>query len=255
MILFRRRGWRSRGTKKGSWKKLFFFSLVIFTFLSLQGFIFIEKNLRAPLMNIATLRIKQMAHEAINKAITENISNSPTVDKLIDWKMDKNDKITGVMFNYAEHMRITSDTVTIVQDTLKELQQVPDYIPVGQAFNSAILASYGPDVKVRFVPQGTVKIDLHTRQKDAGINMVLFEVYMRVITEVAIIIPFDTGYEVVETEIPISYVVLVGDVPMYYFDNKGQQINSSGGAGAIPPTISLPSLMDKDVGVPSRGLE
>lgn len=246
--MFRRRGWRSKGTtKKGSWKKLLFFSLVILMFISLQSFIYLEKNLRDPLMNIAKIRIKQMAHEAINKAITESISGSPSVEKLMDWKMDKNDQVNGVMFNYAEHMRITSNAVKVVQETLDELQKKPDYIPLGQAFDSAILASYGPDVKIKFVPEGTVKIDLETRQKDAGINMVLFEVFMRVITEMTIIIPFNTDIEVVQTEIPISYTVIVGDVPMYYFDNKGQQLNSSeGGNGAVPPTISLPSLLESE---------
>ncbi len=57
---------------------------------------------------------------------------------------------------------------------------------------------------------------------DVGINMVLVEVYIRVIEEVAIVIPFDLEPEVVETEIPISYLLVVGDVPMYYYDGKGQ---------------------------------
>jgi len=196
-------------------------------------------------MSIAKIRIKQLAHDSINKAITENLSGSTSAQKLVDWKTDKNGKITGVMFNYSEHMRITSDAVNIVQNTLEELKKTPDYIPLGQALNSAILASYGPDVKIRFIPEGTVKVDLQTRQKDAGINMVLIEVFMRVNTEVAIIIPFETGTEEVETEVPISYIMVVGDVPMYYFDNKGQQVHSADDStGVVPPTISLPSLTE-----------
>jgi sporulation protein YunB len=242
----RRRGWKSRGEKKGSKKKIFFLVLVIFTFLSIQSLVFVEKSLREPLMNVAKIRVKQIATEAINKAISEQVMHESNYEKLIDWKTDKNGKVTGFMLNYSEHRRITSETVKIVQDTLDELQKIPDYIPLGQALNSAILASYGPDVKVKFVPEGAVKIDLNTRQKDAGINMLLVEVYIRIITEVAIIIPFDTAPEVVETEVPISYLLVVGDVPMYYFDNKGQQVESSKGIGPLPPTISLPNIPPAD---------
>ena len=58
--------------------------------------------------------------------------------------------------------------------------------------------------------------------------MILVEVYIRITAEMAIIIPFDTKPETVVTEIPISYLLVVGDVPMYYYDNKG---NPSGSIG------------------------
>lgn len=194
-------------------------------------------------MNIASFHIKQIATEAINKAITEKIAEDHESDKLMDWKMDKNGDVTGFMLNYMEHLKITAETVDVVQRTLDELRKVPNYVPVGQALDSAILATYGPDIKIKFVPEGTVKVDLNTRERNVGINNTLVEVYIRVITEVAIHIPFETGSEIVETEIPISYLLVVGDVPMYYFDNKGQPTGTSpSGSGVIPPTISLPSL-------------
>ncbi|MDF2720097.1 MAG: sporulation protein, partial [Paenibacillus sp.] len=123
------------------------------------------------------------------------------------------------MLNYGEHMKITSETVSAVQNVLNGLKDIPEHIPVGQAMDSAIIASFGPKIPIKFTPVGAVKVDLSTRQQDAGINMILVEVYIRITAEVAIIIPFDSEPEVVETEIPISYVLVVGDVPMYYYDS------------------------------------
>ncbi len=204
-----------------------------------QSFLFVERNLRDPLMNVATIRVKQKATEAINRAITERIAQGTNLDKLIDWRLDNNGKVSGFMLNYAEHMKIAGDTVTIVQNSLQQMQDIPEHIPIGMALDSAIVASYGPSVPVRFVPAGAVKVDLNTRKTDAGINMLLVEVYIRIIAEVTIIIPFDTKPEVVETEIPISYLLVVGDVPMYYFDGKGNQV---GAVEAVPPAVTLPSL-------------
>lgn len=190
-------------------------------------------------MQIAALRVKQIATQSINTAITEQISRSQGLDRLIDWKTDLNGKINGFMLNYGEHMRVTAETVNTVQNVLKQLEDIPEQIPVGQALDSAIIASFGPKVPIKFTPVGAVKVDLNTRQQNAGINMILVEVFIRITAEVAIIIPFDTKPELVETEIPISYVLVVGDVPMYYYDNKG---NPSGKTPSAPPSIAIPQI-------------
>ena len=235
-----RKRWRSGTSKSKGKRRLILIVLFLFTFSSLQTFIFIEKNLRPPLMAVAKVRIKQKATEAINAAINEKIAQGTNFDKLIEWKTDNSGKITGFMLNYAEHMKIAGDTVDIVQTALQNLQRMPEHIPLGQAFNSAIIASFGPDIPIRFVPAGEVKVDLSTRQKDAGINMLLVEVYIRIIAEVSIIIPFDTKPEIVSTEIPITYLLVVGDVPMYYFDGKG---NPLGDSQPLPPNIAIPDLI------------
>jgi len=234
----RRKRWRSAVKSSKGRKRIVLLVLLLLSFFTMQSFIFVEKNLRPPLMNVATMRVKQKATEAINTAITEKIAQGTNFEKLIDWQIDNNGKITGFMLNYAEHMKIAGDTVQIVQTTLQNLQKIPEHIPLGQAFGSAILGSFGPNIPIRFIPAGAVKVDLATRQKDAGINMLLVEVYIRIMVDVAIIIPLDTKPETVTTEIPISYLLVVGDVPMYYFDGKGNQI---GGSEPLPPNISLPN--------------
>ncbi|WP_338325875.1 sporulation protein YunB [Paenibacillus luteus] len=229
-------------------RTIFLITVIIMTVFSIQSFVYIEKNLRPPLMNIAKIRVKQMATQAINKAITEQVANRSDTDKLIDWKMNSNGKISGFMLNYAEHMSITSQTINTVQSTLNEMKDIPEHIPIGHALGSAIISSYGPRVPVKFEPVGAVKVDLSTRQKDAGINMILVEVYIRIIAEVTIIIPFDTEPEIVETDIPISYLLVVGDVPMYYYDNTGKPVGES---AAQAPNISVPLGQGSGSGVTS----
>ncbi|WP_342663442.1 sporulation protein YunB [Paenibacillus harenae] len=211
--------------------------LIVGMIFAIQSFVYVERNLRPPLMNIAKIRVKQVATQAINKAITEQVAQHSNSEKLIDWKMNSNGKISGFMLNYAEHMSITSQTINTVQTTLNDMKGIPEHIPIGHALNSAIISSFGPRVPVKFEPVGAVKVDLSTRQKDAGINMILVEVYIRIVAEVTIIIPFDTEPELVETDIPISYLLVVGDVPMYYYDSSGKPVGES---AAEAPNISVP---------------
>jgi sporulation protein YunB len=244
----RSNGWRSRPTRAKSRKKIFFIVLLLVALFSMQSFIFVEKNLRDPLMAMAKIRLKQIATEAINSAITTRIAEGADYEKLIDWRTDRDGKVTGFMLNYAEHMRITAETLDTVQKTLNSLTESVESIPLGEALNSAIIASFGPEIPIRLKPEGAVKVDLNTRYQNAGINMILVEVYVHIMDEVMIIVPFDTAPEIVETDIPISYVLVVGDVPTYYFDNKGAPVD---GSPVMPPSISIPGIGGgKGVSVP-----
>jgi sporulation protein YunB len=187
----------------------------------------------------AKIRLKQIATDAINSAITTRIAAGADYEKLIDWRTDRDGKVTGFMLNYAEHMRITAQTLDTVQQTLNRLTESVESIPLGEALDSAIIASFGPEIPIRLKPEGAVKVDLNTRYQNAGINMILVEVYVHIMDEVMIIIPFDTAPEIVETDIPISYVLVVGDVPTYYFDNKGNPVD---GSSVMPPSISIPGI-------------
>ncbi|MBC8081375.1 MAG: sporulation protein YunB [Gorillibacterium sp.] len=233
-----KRGWKSRRPRAGSRKRIIWLLLLVFFASFVQSFIFVEKNLRPPLMNLAKIRLKQLATQSINTAISDHIAQDANFDRLIDWKTDNNGKVTGFMLNYNEHMRITSNTINRVQTILTSIKKMPEHIPLGMAMNSAIFASFGPDIPIRLEPAGAVKVDLNTRYQDAGINMILVEVYIRINVELTIIIPFDTAPEIVETELPISYLLVVGDTPMYYYDNKG---NPLGDSPPLPPSVTLPN--------------
>ena len=198
-----KRKFRSRGPKRGRRRRIVLFVIFLMLLFSLQSYIYIERNLMPPLMNLAKVRIKQIATESINAAITDRIATGTNFDKLIEWQKDNNGKTTGFMLNYAEHMKITADTINTVQGLFDKLSSIPEHIPLGQAMHSPILASFGPDIPVRLVPAGNVKVDLNTQYQNAGINMILVEVYIRIIAEVSVIIPFDSEPEIVETKLPI----------------------------------------------------
>ncbi|XMB29100.1 sporulation protein YunB [Paenibacillus sp. BR2-3] len=217
----------------------------------LQGIRYVESHLKPPIVHLAQIRVKQIATESINKAITSQVANGGKAEQLIDWKTDKNGKISGFMLNYGEHMRITSQAAEVIQSTLQQLRNQTEHIPLGQALGSPLIASFGPDVPIKIEPQGAVKVELNTRQQNAGINMILVEVFIHIVTEVAVVIPFDMEPQVVDTEIPVSYLMVVGDVPMYYYDNQGQPVGENGSSApgiAIPaPQISGDSKEDSPV--------
>jgi sporulation protein YunB len=245
--MLRRRRWKSRSKGSGSKKRKWLIILLVFVLLIIQFFILIDQKLNKPMMHLANVRLTQIATEAINSAITQQISESESANKLLDWKLNKDGKVTSFVLNYAEHMRITAGMIHTIQSTLQKLESIPEHIPLGQAFKSPIIGSFGPNIPIRLVPQGAAKVEINTRPQDIGINNILIEVYAHISVDVRIIIPFDSEPAVVEAEIPISYALVVGDVPSYYFDNKGNPINGVN-KDIAPPNISIPGIKPPDAG-------
>jgi sporulation protein YunB len=212
-------------------------TLACLVFLVVQTLLFLDRELRVPLMFLAKIRISQMATEAINAAITDEIAQTADADKLIQWKTNPEGKVSGFVMDYKEQMRLTARTIEVVSRVLKEHEDVPEHIPIGHALNSPFISSLGPKVSVTFHPASNVKVDVETEQSEAGINMLLVQVYIRIQTQIAVIIPFDQEPEALETRIPLSYVMVVGDVPTYYYDGNGNPI---GNGASQAPSIALP---------------
>ncbi|KKO51182.1 sporulation protein [Paenibacillus sp. DMB20] len=228
---------RSQNSRPRNRKKWWLIASLVFLFGILQLFLYVERNLKPPIMHLAQIRVKQIATDAINKAITSQVSQGKQFDNLVNWKTDSSGKVTGFMLNYAEHLKITSFTTQLVQETLETIHKRKEHIPLGQVLKSPIVASFGPQIPVKIEPQGAVKVQLDTRQQEAGINMILVEVFVHIVTEVAVVVPFDMEPQVVETDIPISYLLVVGDVPMYYYDNQGNPVGEN---SAQAPSIAIP---------------
>jgi sporulation protein YunB len=228
---------RRRWFAQWSVGKKILISFLIVTLLGVWFLIYMERNLKEPLMNVARIRVLQVATEAINKSITNQVANSDNLKNLLTTKEKDNGEISAFLLDNVEQLRIQAETIDTVQGVFEELGELPEKIPLGQALGSAIISSFGPRVPVKFKPMGAAKVEFDSRMTETGINNVQIEWFLRVQTEVSIIIPFDTEPQLVQTEIPIAYVVTVGDVPTYYYDSD----RAGDGNAPQAPAISIPS--------------
>ncbi|MFC5402980.1 sporulation protein YunB [Cohnella soli] len=230
--------WQSAQPRKRMKRRHFWLIMAfLFAFIIVEGLLFLDRELRKPLMFLAKVRVNQMATEAINAALTDNIAQMADSDRMIRWKTNQSGKITGFEIDYKQQMAITAKAIETVTGVLKRYEDVPERIPIGHALNSPFISSIGPSVSVKFHPASAVKADVQTKQSEAGINMVLVEVDVRIRTEIAVVIPFDQEAQEIETSIPLSFALVVGDVPAYYYDGSG---NPVGNSAAQAPPIVLP---------------
>ncbi|CAM3846617.1 sporulation protein YunB [Cohnella lubricantis] len=231
-------GWVVRPRRRMKRRHFWLIMLLIFVLATIQSVYFLDKYLRDPLMFLAKVRITQIATEAVNQAIMDNVASDADSSRMIQWQTNEAGKVTGFLIDYKEQMQVTAETIEVVKRTLEEQSELYERIPIGHALNSPFISSIGPSVAVRFHPASAVQVEVRTRQTNLGINNVQIEVYAHIKTSIAVLIPFDQEPTTLETEIPLSYLMVVGDVPTYYYDGRG---NPVGSGAAQAPTLALPN--------------
>jgi len=234
----RRRHWKFKAT----------LVLVLLLFFIVQSLYFIEGSLRPMLMVIARTMAQQYATQAINDAITKKIADETNYADLIKVISDSNGKVISAHFNFSEGARIQSQATYRVQKVLADFGKNGAQIklPIGQVLNSAILAHYGPVIPVTITPYGTVYSQILADSKELGINQTVHILYLLIRTSVSVIVPFVSEPAVVETRIPIAYVMFVGNVPQTFYDARRDPMNplTLGGIGGTDGSLHTDGSVD-----------
>ncbi|GAX90669.1 sporulation protein YunB [Effusibacillus lacus] len=235
MRRIRRRRMRLRKPVK-RWKIYLAVSLFLVMFLTIQSFLFLENNLQPVFVKIAENYTRKIATEAINDAITKKVAEETDYQQIVQFIKDDRGAVRSAVFNMVEANRIKAQTTGRVQSVLKMLQEQEIRLPVGQAFRSTILATFGPTIPIAIVPMGNAKSDIVQTSETSGINQTKYSLTLEMQVQVNVIIPFVTKPVDIQTQVPIAAIVMVGDVPQFFYDAKGTPF--------VPPGIpyQMPSL-------------
>ncbi len=89
-------------------------------------------------------------------------------------------------------------------------------IPLGDVLNHIFFTGRGPVVSFEFSCSEFTYADFKSSFSSAGINQTKHSVSIDIKTEVSIVLPYDILNITVETEVPVTETVIVGNVPNLY---------------------------------------
>ena len=115
--------------------------------------------------------------------------------------------------NSIEVNRVMAETTLATREALLNLTDTPFEIPLGEAMDSYLLATYGPKIPVKMIPLGRVNTELIDLFEEAGINQTRHKIYLQVHTEVQIIVPLISSAVEVITSVPVTDAIFIGEVP------------------------------------------
>lgn len=190
-----------------------FIVITVLLFFILEGFLHVEKKLRPLLLTFAEIEANWTATDAINTAVMDKVARGLDYRDLIKIEQDDQGKVALARLNSGEANRVMAETYKAVKDALGVMERDTVKIPLGQVMDSYLLATYGPSIPVRFIPVGRVNTELIDIFEDAGINQTRHKIYLKIFTEVQILIPFTAQSITVETTVPIADTIYLGRVP------------------------------------------
>jgi len=175
-----------------------------------------EWRLRPALEAVAVTQAHWVANAAMQQAVLEHITGQVNYSSLIQPASDNNGQVVFMQADTLTINRLQAQTRLAIEESLAQLRGKTYYLPLGQILGIKLLAAYGPPVPLRFIPMGTVDVEVGDTFEATGINQTRHRIYFQVESVVQVVAPFSREQVKVAATIPIAEAIIVGPVPQTY---------------------------------------
>ncbi|NPV93307.1 MAG: sporulation protein YunB [Firmicutes bacterium] len=193
------------------------FGLLLSLIIVLGSMVTLESRLRPGMLEVAGARAQQVAVTTMNQAVKEQVGVQD-YQNLVTIHKDSEGRIVLMQPDTLKLNQIAANTTIQVQEALGQLSEQNFSFPVGQAFNSPILASYGPRVGFKIKPMGVVRTRIEDRFEAAGINQTRHRIYLTMESDFTLVLPLVSQPLSVSTTMPLVENIIVGGVPNTYLN-------------------------------------
>lgn len=190
-------------------------------------FLFVDNNIKNMVTTMSEERARYIAIKAMNNSIKITLGNNLKYTDLINVLTDKDGKIAMIQANTIRMNTLASEASSAAQEEIRSMGQEILNIPLGSILGIRILAGWGPNLKVKIVPVGSVSTDFATEFENAGINQTRHKIFLTMQSQVKIVAPLGGETIKVSTRMPITETIIVGEVPYSYVnvDEKDKMLN------------------------------
>ena len=179
-------------------------------------FILFTRNLSPILISMAEARARQLAVEAMNRAIAEVMDSSVTYTDLMRVSHDSSGRVSMLEANATLMNEIASAAALTAQSKLDTLADEGVGLPLFAALGIDLFSGAGPIIRVSITPVGAVSTRFVTSFESAGINQTRHEISLEASVVMRIVIPAGADSVSVSTYVPIAESIIVGSVPQSY---------------------------------------
>lgn len=206
--------------KKRRLKKKRRFTILLILLIIICGYLYYHNLICAQIFRYCSDYSYSSSTDSVNKAVLNNLKDNVKYSDLI--LVDKNDNgdITLMSVNsYKVNMinrEISLEASKILSEKLKNGIPIPCLAFTGVE----MLSGYGKSVNIKTANVISVKSDFASTFKSVGLNQTLHSIYVEVVCEVIIELPFNSKTSQYKTSVLIGETILVGKVPDTYLNGK-----------------------------------
>lgn len=185
-------------------------------FILVSLFVVIERAIVPTLIAISESEVTCVINEALADAVKNHISRLLEGKTLLHFEIGQDGKLLYIRTNTADINQIQAEALEVLKEAMKNLEGFVLRVPLGQIMGSKILASLGPKIRVTLYPYGSVLTQVKDLYDVAGINQTRYNVFLNVNCAVRVVIPLISSKVEVSTDIPLTTILIPGQVPNTY---------------------------------------
>lgn len=197
--------------------------LLIFLLMCISAMV-IKCRIEPNLEEIGKMRANVMVSQIINKALNNQLYEESDMDQLLIRKTNKNGKLEVLEAN-------TQAMNLLITEISKELQvefanrKVDLYeMPLGSLLGNRLLSNTGPSVTLKIIPTSVMGTDFKTEFETQGINQTKYKVYVEMVCQVKVLVPFASETFKTKTTVLVAEAVILGEVPNSYVEVPEEDI-------------------------------
>lgn len=198
--------------------RMLILSIAVAGIISVGIILFIDSAIKPAMDAIAQVRVRYYAVDIMNNAIKQVTSTEDNIRSIVEVLTNADGSVRLVQTDSVAMNRLSTLVSQTAQDMLQQLTDIDISIPLGSLVSNGLFSGRGPDIKINMVPAGAVNTSFSTEFENAGINQTRHRVYLEVSAQVRIVAPLSGSAIEVKTIVPITEMIIVGDVPDTYIN-------------------------------------
>lgn len=192
--------------------------LVLLVFAVCISAIILKWRIEPNLEEIGKMRANVMVSQIMNKALNNQFYEETEMDQLLVRKTDENGRLEVLEANTQAMNLLVTEISKELQIEFANRKEDLYEISLGSLLGNRLLSGAGPKVTLKIIPTSVIGTDFKTEFESQGINQTKYKVYIEMICQVKVLVPFATETFKTKTTVLVAEAVILGEVPNSYVE-------------------------------------
>lgn len=208
-----------RGFRSFRLTKISIFGIIVILLgVSLLIFLFIDYNINPAIITFSQAKIQAIAITSLSDAVKKTLGTNVKYTDFVNVLTDKDGNVAMIQANTMKMNDLASQVSDMAQETIQSKGDQGIDIPLGTITGSKLLAGMGPKIRVKIISFPAVSTDFDSELESSGINQTRHKIFLTLRARIRIAIPLNTADIDIDTRVPVTETIIVGDVPQTYIN-------------------------------------
>lgn len=198
-------------------------ALVLVLSLLTGAGLYVRSNIVPLVTEKAYYSIRGEAVTALNNAYQKTVEEMTSLgySDFVTVTKDSDGKISFISVDMLKVNNVMSFISTVVLEEMQSIATDGVDVPLGAFSGILLLGDNGKDVNIEVETVGIAECNFRSDFETVGINQVRHTLYIDIVASANVVLPLYAKDVFCESSLLLCENVIVGEVPEFYFENKG----------------------------------